>query len=261
MIENIILLIILVLVICLLYTKFNLNKIVENFTTKTTTLPKTIASYQKDFDDKVGLLDEKINKIDEKYKQSKYSIKEFDPSFQNSVKNRFNLMNNIRNTTVNTNINYNNNIIKELDENISNLETTLNILPEVKNPVTGVRSLQNGMKMAVSLNNKNNYKVHLNGGCLNDKGNLNYHVNSCSNDKKTQEFDILNIPSDGFYNAILEPSLDKVKDSDNIDYPFFVIKSKNTDRCLQNNFGKISIQPCMVKKSQRWKKINNYKCT
>lgn len=265
MIENIVLLIILILAICLLYTKFNLNKIFENFqttttTTTTTTLPKTIASYQNNFDSKVESLDDKIDEIDEKYKQSKYSSSKFDTSFVDTLKNRFNFMNDIRNSTVNTNINYNKDVMKELDENISDLETSLNILPEVKNPLTGVRSLQNGMKMGVSLNKNNNYKVHLNGGCLNDKGNLNYHVNTCSDDKKTQEFNILNIQSDGFYNAILEPSLDKVRDSDSIEYPFYVIKSKNSDRCLQNNFGKLTIQPCMVKKSQRWKKIDNYKC-
>ena len=65
----------------------------------------------------------------------------------------------------------------------------------------------------------------------------------------------------GYYNAILEPSLDKVKDTDKLDYPFFTIKSSNTERCLQNNYGKVSIQPCMVKKSQRWRKLKDHKCT
>jgi len=169
-------------------------------------------------------------------------------------------MNNVRNSNVDTNINYNKDIIKQLYENVSDLEAVLSITPKINNPITGIMSRQNGMKMAVSLNKNNKYNIHLNNGCLDDKGNMNYKVNTCSNDKKTQEFDILSIPSAGFYNAILEPSLDKVKNSDNIQYPFFVVKSKNTDRCLQNNYGKVTIQPCMVKKSQRWNKLDSYKC-
>lgn len=224
-------------------------------------ITRPLNTIKNNFYEKSNLMRDKINEIDNKYKNIIYKTKEFDTSFVDAIKNKFNMINDMRNASVDTNINYNNDVIKELNENISDLETSLEILPKVNNSLTGVRSLQNGMKMGVSLNNNKNYKVHINGGCLNDKGNLNYGVSACSNDKKTQEFDILNIPSDGFYNAILEPSLDKIKDSDNIDYPFLVIKSKNTDRCLQNNFGKISIQPCMVKKSQRWKKINNYKCT
>lgn len=267
MIENIVLLLILVLVICLLYTRFNLDKLYENFQTNSSSgdvseesEPESITSYKNEFINKVNSLNNAIDRIDTIYKSSEYKSAPFNQSFVEDIKNRFNLMNDIRNSTVDTNIMYNKDIIKQLDENISDLEAILNITPEIKNPITSIRSKQNGMKMSVSLNKNNKYRVHLNNGCLNDKGNLNYTVDTCSDDKKTQEFNILSIPSAGYYNAILEPSLDKVKKSDNIEYPFFVIKSSNTDRCLQNNFGKISIEPCMVKKSQRWDKLDNFNC-
>ena len=40
------------------------------------------------------------------------------------------------------------------------------------------------------------------------------------------------------------------------------IKSNNTNNCLQNNFGSLSIEPCVVRKGQRWSQLNEFnKCT
>jgi len=55
-----------------------------------------------------------------------------------------------------------------------------------------------------------------------------------------------------YYENNIERGLDKIRDSDKIEYPFTIVKSKNTDNCVQNNYGKLSVEPCVIRKGQRW---------
>ena len=69
----------------------------------------------------------------------------------------------------------------------------------------------------------------------------------------------VNFKSNASYNNILEHGLDSsnVAEGDKYPYPFMVVKSVNTGDCLQNNYGSLSIEPCQIRKSQRWMGINN----
>ena len=41
-------------------------------------------------------------------------------------------------------------------------------------------------------------------------------------------------------------------DFNKINYPFVMLKSVNTENCLTNNHGSLTVQPCYTFESQRW---------
>jgi hypothetical protein len=169
--------------------------------------------------------------------------------------------------------NYDSNQAKQNLPSLSNASSTLadyksqlNVLdaqlskisiPEPK--YQSIKSLQNGMDLNVGYMNKNNYNVHFNKKCLRADSTGKYILAECDNKDPGQLFELYPIYTDIYYNAILEPGLDAsvVTKSDNIKYPFVIIKSKANKNCLQNNHGSISIEPCQIKKSQRWLGLNH----
>lgn len=157
------------------------------------------------------------------------------------------------------NILYNiNNKINEIETKIADLESLSTLYkPElVKEPST-IKSVQNGMNMGLSETKLGNYNIHLNNGCLRVDASGNYNVAICNPNDPTQEFESKYIINDVSYDNNLMKGMDTIKPSDNIRYPFSLIKSSNNGFCLQNNHGKISLEPCQVRKSQRWRHVAN----
>ncbi len=127
---------------------------------------------------------------------------------------------------------------------------------KIREPKT-IKSLQNGLNLGLTDTIDGNYNVHLNNGCLKVSTSGDYKVVNCNPNDRTQKFESKYVIGDANYNMFLINGLDKVKDSDNIKYPFNLIKSSNTDFCLQNNHGNLTVEPCQVRKSQRWRHIPN----
>lgn len=155
--------------------------------------------------------------------------------------------------------------IDKFDESINAYKNDLNTLEaqltKINIPIPkyeSIKSLQNGMDLNVR-NYKNNYNVQFNKKCLRATSTGDYTLKECDYDDPGQLFELNTIYTDVYYNAILEPGLDSsiVNESDNIKYPFIILKSKANGNCLQNNHGAISIEPCQIKKSQRWMGLNH----
>lgn len=268
--ENILLLVILAIVALIIYTKFDILSLKESFYDADATFntrKNEIRQLKTGLNTNSKSMNDEITKLEKTYNTLVYKDKSFDDlntsdnenEILEKLKNKMDTISRLTSEQVETNNNYNKKKIVDLEDNLKDLETLLKVEKTIKNPYNGFYSVLNGLKLGVSPTKNNKYKVNVNGGCLEDRGNMNYGVKICS-DNKTQDFNIFKISSAGYYNSILEPSLDKVRDTDQIEYPFYVIKSANTEKCIQNNFGKLSIQPCVVKKSQRWNKLNKVKC-
>lgn len=161
---------------------------------------------------------------------------------------------------------YVNTSIASMNGDIETTKNKINVLnAQLKNaklPDTiyqSIKSLQNGIELNVQHLDKNKYIVNLNSKCLRADGTGNYKLEECNSSDDGQIFTINDIYTDTYYNAILEPGLDSsiITSADKINYPFSVLKSKANGNCLQNNHGSISIEPCQIKKSQRWKGLNH----
>jgi hypothetical protein len=124
-----------------------------------------------------------------------------------------------------------------------------------------IKSLQNGIDINIaSIDDKGNYMVQVNKKCLTASGGFgNYGLSQCNKADLKQKFAVSPIYNYTYYNNILENNLDSsnVVAGDKYPYPFMVVKSVNTGDCLQNNYGSLSIEPCQIRKSQRWLGINN----
>lgn len=124
-----------------------------------------------------------------------------------------------------------------------------------------IKSLQNGMDINIaSIDDKGNYMVQVNKKCLTASSGIgNYGLSQCNKEDLKQQFAVSPIYNYTYYNNILEHGLDSsnVAEADKYPYPFMVVKSVNTGDCLQNNYGSLSIEPCQIRKSQRWLGINN----
>ena len=98
----------------------------------------------------------------------------------------------------------------------------------------------------------NSYLVNVNNGCLSVGAN-DYDVYKCNDKNPKQLFRMKHIMNETEYERNIDKALpfDNV-DKKNINYPFAMIKSTNTDECLTNNHGTLTIQPCYSFVSQRW---------
>ena len=98
----------------------------------------------------------------------------------------------------------------------------------------------------------NAYLVNVNNGCL-SVGSNDYDVYKCNDKNPKQLFKMKHIMNETEYEKNIDKALpfDNV-DKKNINYPFAMIKSTNTEECLTNNHGTLTIQPCYSFVSQRW---------
>lgn len=202
-----------------------------------------------------AMLRNKLDKLHKAMLKSPKSLK-MDDSIVQNYKLQLDEINKLENEQIISTNDYNKNIIDNLHNKLDSLEKIVGTGNNISSDIKGVQSLQDGLKLNINHLEHNKYQVQLNDGCLDIKSTNNYGINKCDKNKNTQQFDLQYINNDAFYNTTLENGLDKVQSDDNIQYPFYVLKSSNTDNCLQNNFGYLSLEPCVVRKGQRWKNLN-----
>ena len=146
-------------------------------------------------------------------------------------------------------------------ENVINNKKTQNI-NNIK--YSRIKSLNNGMELDLfrtpntvfidndSGRNINTSLVGVNNGCL-SVGSNDYNVYKCNDKNPKQFFEMKHIINETDYKNNIDKSIDFSKvDKTTINYPFAMIKSTNTDNCLTNNHGSITIQPCYSFIAQRW---------
>ena len=130
-----------------------------------------------------------------------------------------------------------------------------------------VKSLNNGMEMNLfSTPNTvfqdkttgkitNAYLVNVNDGCL-SVGTNDYDVYKCNDKNPKQLFKMQHILNESEYEQNVDQSLPfNNVDKSAIKYPFAMIKSSNTNECLTNNHGNLTVQPCYSFLAQRWMPI------
>jgi hypothetical protein len=158
--------------------------------------------------------------------------------------------------TIQTSIN---NEISRLKNNLDNLESQLlkdKILEPEPISAQNIKSLDNGMELAVYHdNNTNLYNIATNNGCLTTSDN-GYSVEPCNIGSLKQQFEMKNIFSDVEYANHISPVYESIniskQNQPDINYPFSMMVSANNLDCLTNNHGEITIQPCSISKKQRW---------
>ena len=187
--------------------------------------------------------------------------------FQQSISDSIALKTSGLASTYLTNNNTTNASLDILENTITDLENIINN-KKIKNinkiKYNQIKSLNNGMEMnLVSTPNTifqdkttgkitNSYLLNVNNGCL-SVGASNYDVYKCNDKNPKQLFKMQHIINETDY----ENNIDKALAFDNVDpttinYPFAMIKSTNTDECLTNNHGTLTVQPCYSFAAQRW---------
>lgn len=214
-----------------------------------------------DFINNKQLLEEKIGELNAELISSPASLGINDKISQDYI-TRLDEMSNLHNMQVDDNLKYTDHTINNINKKITTLEKIVDANNKVKHDIKSIQSLQDGLKLNLNPLGFGKYQIMGNDGCLNVKSSNQYNIEVCNKNKNTQLFNMQSINNDAFYNSALEFGLDKVLKTDKIEYPFYVIKSNNTNNCLQNNFGSLSIEPCVVRKGQRWTQLNEFnKCT
>lgn len=134
------------------------------------------------------------------------------------------------------------------------LENQVTAIPDNVKVFKSIKSTQNGMNLNIERTDDGYYQVLVNKGCLRVPGAGPYSIVDCNSKDSSQKFDAVSITSDAYYNSVLEPGIDgnKVSPNDKFQYPFIVMKTLDSDNCLQNNHGSLSVEPCRILKSQRW---------
>lgn len=147
--------------------------------------------------------------------------------------------------------------ITTIKDKVADLETLTKF---INDPIkyNSIRSHQNGLKLNLSQspNDNDTYIIKVNDGCLQIDSDGSYSVKPCSLSNQYQQFKIENIYDKETYNAYIDLGIDAVKPTDNIKYPFSILKSSINDRCLQNNNGALSVEPCVVRRGQRWETMD-----
>lgn len=157
--------------------------------------------------------------------------------------------------------------INILEKNVIDLENIINNKKSenINNiDYSRIKSLNNGMELNLfktpntvfidndSQRNINTSLVGFNNGCL-SVGSNDYNVYKCDDKNPKQYFQVKHIINETDYKKNIDKSIDFDKiDKTKISYPFAMIKSTNTDNCLTNNHGNITIQPCYSFIAQRW---------
>ena len=152
--------------------------------------------------------------------------------------------------------------IKRITDQIVDLEKYIGKTESPRQYIKKIKSLDNGMDMStIPLENRNQL-IRVNDGCLASNATGNYEIRPCDNTDKEQQFNVVPIYSSSRYDDNIEIGMPKLKEINNtgrINYPFSMVKSVTNGNCLQSNYSRISVQPCQIKKSQRWQPNNEPK--
>lgn len=214
------------------------------------------------FDNEITLKDaEYYNSIDKLIKVSNDDSKSADYSklFADTYKKKVSTLNSINEELVKDYVKYNDARAKDLNVELTDLEklTKSKQISLSKRKNNSIQSLQNGLKLNLMTETddtggtSDKTLIKLNDGCL-SVGTSIPSVKMCNLEDPTQHFTIKKINNNLDYETNIERGLDKIRSNDKIDYPFEIVKSKNTDNCLQNNYGELSVEPCVIRKGQRW---------
>jgi len=176
---------------------------------------------------------------------------------------------------VNTNLsNYYNTGSTTVATKLSNIEKSVSDLENIvdklnsdgvkKKTYSSIKSLNNGQEFTL-FNTENTllkdsktgykvpgYLVGVNNGCLSVGAN-DYDVYKCDDNNRNQYFKMQHIMNKDMYQNAIDTALPiDNTDFNKINYPFVMLKSVNTENCLTNNHGSLTVQPCYTFESQRW---------
>ena len=254
--ENILLFLLLVsVIVMIIHHKTSIEPFTSN-TEQNTNTPLSQATVD-------GTLSDITNKMDnlERVYNSEEGVEkdpEF-PKFLEKIDTQLQVMTNRMNEVATSKSSYATDKIKKLKNQLTFLNRETEKLKDIKEPNT-IKSLQNGLNISVLGTDNGNFLIAVNGGCIKVSSNGSYDITKCKPNSQSEQFRIINVYDRSGYNKELLPN-DEVREDDEISYPFAVIKSINTGNYLKNHFGKISVEPLVVSKGQRWKLLeNSIKC-
>ena len=107
-------------------------------------------------------------------------------------------------------------------------------------------------------NNYPNYLIYSNNGCVEyNKTNKEWKINSCDSNNPNQQFTTTQINNINQYNSPITNSMNQnrlLNDSSSTQFGFYVVNPNNiNDQCLQLNNDGLSIMPCTMDSSQRFR--------
>ena len=163
--------------------------------------------------------------------------------------------------------------IQELKNAISSFPTNANLQPK---PIRSLKNIKTSTSLNVEQYNKDsnnvgsiynkypNYLIYGNNGCLqyDSLTNENTPSNSwsfepCHSNKSSQRFNISKIDNINDYNAKIATSnlkSHKIEDSNSAIFGFYVVNPENdSSQCIQINNEGLSVMPCSLDSSQRFK--------
>jgi len=152
--------------------------------------------------------------------------------------------------------------LKEMEKYIQNLKdyTQQDFLDKVRNKNIGiVKSHNNGTELSVERLDNTNYMVRLNNGCLKVNPNNDYNTVACNSDDPDQKFSLEHVYNEAGYKNKLDPSFLRLEKIENVHYPFSMLKTKSNDNCVKNYHGMLSVEPCREFESQRWASVEKVK--
>ena len=151
--------------------------------------------------------------------------------------------------------------LQKIRDNMKYVHTVINLDMDDKQ-YNSIKSLQNGSRMALIpiSDKKNTYLIKMNTSkyksgyvTANDNGDICIKSKINLKDDK-QLFEIIEIKNESMYKNNLDKGLlvNQFYNTDNIIYPFSLIKSKYNKNCLQNYNNNLSLITCKPFKSHRY---------
>jgi hypothetical protein len=131
-----------------------------------------------------------------------------------------------------------------------------------KSTIHSIVSNQDGQPLTIVPVANDRHLVIVNNKCMSTDTVNNYDLYACNYQDPKQHFQLETVYHDTDYNLNLAPSTPRViqstdDDKDNINYPFFLVKSFTSGNCLSNKNSNLTIEPCHATKTQRWTASNN----
>lgn len=267
-------------------TDNQINNAIQNYpVTPTTTATPTLSPEEiemqnakeeliQKINDKLTVVNDKMNKFDniKPIKSSAYRhLFETDvPNYINKVRGAKNTSRSIYDISQKTQDAQINNMNKDFNRIYSALEKDLGSKDTKINSIISHRDGKN-----LNLHQTGDYHmIPVNKGCLfvinNESGEVEYDVSNysrtdknklCKTDNPEQHFKLLKVDKLNDYSEIIGAPLSNgpLTDVDNLEYPFYMLKPKNNELCLQSESEGIALQPCNYGKAQRWKGLETKK--
>ena len=133
-----------------------------------------------------------------------------------------------------------NNKIAKLEE----LQGKVNKNQDLK--IKSVKSMNDGTNLSLINLDNDNRLVKLNQGCL-TKNNNEYSYIPCNSFNKDQHFNLNRVNNlDEYNNLLLMNNNAPLEDNNNIEYPFYILQPKNSQKCVNVENKKLSIKPQLM---------------